>query len=70
MTNARAVANCHERYERAATPAPFGGRVCCGAIPNWTGRVGQKWDTFDGAPYNLCNVIWRAQNRVLQNCGD
>ena len=48
----------------------FGHRVCCGAIPGWTAHVGQKWDTFDVAPYNLYNVIWRAQNWVLQNCDD
>ena len=48
----------------------FGHRLCCGAIPTWTAHVGQKWDTFDVAPYNLYNVIWRAQNSVLQNCGD
>ena len=30
----------------------------------------RKWDTFDVAPYNLYNVIWRAQNWVLQNCDD
>ncbi len=45
----------------------FGHRVCCGAIPGWTARIGQKWDTFDVAPYNLYNVIWRAQYWVLQN---
>lgn len=27
----------------------FGYRVCCGDIPNWTTRVGQKWDTYDVA---------------------
>ena len=48
----------------------FGHRVCCGAIPGWTAHVGQKWDTYDAAPYNLYNVIWRAQFWVLQNCDD
>jgi len=23
--------------------------------------VGQRWDTFDVAPWNLYNVLWRAQ---------
>jgi hypothetical protein len=33
-------------------------RVCC-RIPAWTAYVGQRWDTFDVAPYNLFNVWWR-----------
>jgi len=48
----------------------FGHRVCCGEIPNWTARIGQKWDTFDVARYNLYNIVWRAQFWVLQNCDD
>lgn len=48
--------------------AIFGHRICCGEIPDWAARVGQPWDTYDVAPYNLYNVIWRAQNWVLQNC--
>lgn len=31
---------------------------CC-RIPEWTAHVGQRWDTFDVAPWNLYNVIWR-----------
>ena len=63
----------HSMMKRALPHAlfyVFGHRVCCGAIPSWTAHVGQKWDTFDVAPYNLYNVIWRAQNWVLQNCDD
>ena len=33
-------------------------RVCC-RIPAWTAYVGQRWDTYDVAPYNLHNVWWR-----------
>ena len=35
-----------------------GHRICC-EIPGWTAHVGQSWDTFDVAPWNLYNVIWR-----------
>ena len=38
-----------------------------GAGPSWVlraagvdGFVGQRWDTFDAAPWNLSNVWWRA----------
>ena len=48
----------------------FGHRVCCGEIPGWTARVGQEWDTYDVAPYNLYNILWRMQDWVLQNCDD
>ncbi|WP_261375351.1 hypothetical protein [Arthrobacter sp. KBS0702] len=48
----------------------FGHRVCCGAIPRWTAHVGQRWDTYDVAPYNLYNIVWCAQHWVLQNCDD
>ncbi|MGO2520199.1 MAG: hypothetical protein ACTH8F_08755 [Microbacterium sp.] len=41
-----------------------GHRICCGRIPAWTARVGQRWDTFDVAPWNLYNVIWRSQEWV------
>ena len=33
-------------------------RICC-RIPTWTTRVGQRWDTYDVAPWNLFNVWWR-----------
>lgn len=33
-------------------------RVCC-RIPSWTAYVGQRWDTYDVAPWNLYNVWWR-----------
>jgi hypothetical protein len=40
----------------------FGHRVCCGRIPGWTARVGLgEWDSYDVKPWNLYNVIWRAQ---------
>jgi len=42
----------------------FGHRICCGRIPEWTARVGQRWDTHDVAPFNLYNVIWFVQNGV------
>ena len=48
----------------------FGHHVCCGAIPECTAHVGQKWDTYDIAPCNLYNVLWRAQNCILQNVDD
>lgn len=35
------------------------GHFFCCNIPEWTVRVGQHWDTFDEAPWNLYNVIWR-----------
>ena len=25
----------------------------------WTAHVGQRWDTYDVAPVNLYNVLWR-----------
>jgi hypothetical protein len=27
--------------------------------PQWTAHVGQRWDTYDVAPWNLYNLIWR-----------
>ncbi len=53
--------HCSMSSDTVSAVAPF---------RNWTAHVGQKWDTFDVAPYNLYNVIWRAQNWVLQNCDD
>ena len=47
----------------------FGHRICCGKIPGWTAHVGQKWDVYDVAPYNLYNVIWRVQSWILHNLG-
>lgn len=38
-----------------------GHRICCGCIPAWTAHIGQRWDTWDVAPWNLYNAIWRAQ---------
>lgn len=42
---------------RAIAAIP-GHRLCC-RIPAWSAYVGQRWDTFDVAPWNLYNVIWR-----------
>ncbi|MDI9951345.1 hypothetical protein [Rhodococcus sp. IEGM 1305] len=39
-------------------------RICCGRIPEWTAHVGQPWDTYDVAPWNLYNVIWRIQHWI------
>ena len=39
-------------------------RICCGRIPAWTARIGQRWDTYDVAPWNLYNVIWWGQKWV------
>ena len=41
--------------------ALLGHRICCGRIPEWTDRVGQTWDTYDIAPWNLYNIIWSYQ---------
>lgn len=38
-----------------------GHHLCCGRIPGWTAHVGQPWDTYDVAPFNLYNVLWRCQ---------
>jgi hypothetical protein len=45
----------------------LGHRICCGCIPDWTARVGQKWDTYDQAPLNLYNVLWRIQQRIRRH---
>lgn len=39
-----------------------GHRICCGRIPAWTARIGQRWDTHDLAPWNLYNLVWLAQH--------
>ena len=39
----------------------FGHHICCGRIPEWTASVGEPWDTYDVAPRNLYNMIWRIQ---------
>lgn len=44
--------------------AVFDHRICCGRIPEWTAHVGQEWDTFDVAPWNLYNVIWQIQHWI------
>lgn len=44
--------------------AIFGHRLCCGRIPEWTLHVGQEWDTYDVAPWNLYNVIWCVQHWI------
>lgn len=31
-------------------------RICC-RIPEWTAHVGQRWDTYDVAPWNLGTVL-------------
>lgn len=36
-----------------------GHRGCC-SPPSWTTYVGQRWDTFDVAPWNLYNLLWQA----------
>ncbi len=41
-----------------AALAIAGHRLCC-RIPSWTAHVGQRWDTYDVAPWNLYNLIWR-----------
>ncbi|QSE84784.1 hypothetical protein [Rhodococcus koreensis] len=38
--------------------------ICCGRIPEWTAHVGQAWNTYDVAPWNLYNVIWRIQHWI------
>jgi hypothetical protein len=40
-----------------------GDRFCC-RVPGWTAYVGQRWDTFDVAPWNLYNIIWRFGQRM------
>jgi len=45
----------------------FGHRICCGRIPDWTAHVGQTWDTYDQAPLNLYNVLWRIQQIIRRN---
>lgn len=44
--------------------ALLGHRICCGRIPEWTAHVGQRWDTYDVAPWNLYNIIWCCQNWI------
>jgi hypothetical protein len=39
-------------------------RICC-RIPLWALRVGQRWDTYDVAPWNLYNVVWRLGQWVI-----
>ncbi|MFE4468864.1 hypothetical protein ACFRFH_08595 [Leifsonia sp. NPDC056824] len=43
----------------------FGHRVCC-RVPEWTSRVGQPWDTYDVAPWNLYNIIWAVETWIRQ----
>ena len=48
----------------------FGHRICCGRIPAWAAHVGQPWDTYDNAPWNLYNALWRAQEWVRAGMTD
>lgn len=34
-------------------------------IPEWTKKVGQPWDYFYKAPWNLYNLIWMAQHNLF-----
>lgn len=40
----------------------FGHRICCGSIPGW--MAGRRWQTVDVAPWNLYNILWRAQHWI------
>lgn len=41
-------------------------RICC-RIPAWTAYVGQPWDTYDVAPWNLYNAWWRLGQWVIRH---
>ena len=43
-------------------------RICC-RVPEWTAHVGQPWDTYDVAPFNLYNVWWRIGQWVASHGG-
>lgn len=40
-------------------------RIASIDFPDWTAKVGQPWDTFDRAPFNLYNVLWLMQQYVV-----
>ena len=48
----------------------FGHHICCGRIPGWTAHIGQRWDTWDVAPWNLYNAIWRVQHSIRTGMTD
>lgn len=43
----------------------FGHRICC-HVPEWAAKVGQPWDSYDVAPWNLFNVLWAGATWVRQ----
>lgn len=43
----------------------LGHRICC-RVPEWTAYVGQRWDTYDVAPWNLYNLLWAVGARVRE----
>jgi hypothetical protein len=43
-----------------------GHRICC-RIPAWTAYVGQRWHTYDVAPWNLYNAWWRVGQWVARH---
>lgn len=40
-------------------------RIASIDFPFWTTKVGQTWDTFDQAPFNLYNVLWLMQQYAV-----
>ena len=54
-----------KRTLATAVFAVTGHRICCD-IPSWTSVVGQPWDTYDVAPWNLYNLIWRIGQWVVR----
>ena len=57
-----------QRALATAVVAVTGHRIC-GDIPSWTAAVGQQWDTYDVAPWNLYNLIWRVGQWVVRILG-
>ncbi|GAA4155941.1 hypothetical protein [Leifsonia shinshuensis] len=56
------------RLRRAFCDSLFralGHRACC-RLPEWTAHIGQRWDSFDVAPWNLYNLLWAAQTWIRQ----
>lgn len=49
-----------------AVLAVTGDHLTNAEIPEWTAYVGQEWDTYDVAPWNLYNVLWRGQQLLFK----
>jgi hypothetical protein len=58
---------CSRCFAASSTPTPVTGTAV--GSPNGPAHVGQPWDTYDAAPGNLYNIIWRLGQWIMNRAG-